>query len=387
VSSLTHLGIAPLQGYSYEEELYALRAPSQTFATAIDDIRWTLRRIPDITLVRFRHLPEQWRPKNSDDAQRLRRLLGFDALLWGTYVSLDPPRVWLNVASDYGPSSGLGIDGDDAESGGAELRDESLLFPFSVEQRIETGSFVIDQDQPSQVHAILVLAVAQSVVTRRALGSRLKRLGLGDDYLYQVHIAEILVEQMIADVFPLLTGSERPNLGAPSVAAVAAEVVGDWVGSRFHNPTLFPQRLEVIAARAQWLGDLLDSCMEMNPSSVRNFYRAVAVSVMLGEQEAALEYAREASRLDDFRAIEVNVLPLVYAEMALESAQRNSGFESRVDIARFSAHAARALNLGGSGVDRKLEELLEGAGDVLTSRLGGEPTGVAIVRRLLSESS
>jgi hypothetical protein len=97
LDSTALIGLAPFHSYSFDEELKSAKAPLQIFAASVRRLRLGLSDRMILSQVRFIPIPDIVSIESEDDARRWRKRLGLDTLLWGSYLSADPPRIWLNL--------------------------------------------------------------------------------------------------------------------------------------------------------------------------------------------------------------------------------------------------------------------------------------------------
>jgi hypothetical protein len=93
------IGLAPFHSYSFDEEQKSAKAPLQIFAAAIRRLRLGLVDRTIVSRLRFITVPEIVLIESDDAARRWRAWLGLDTLMWGSYLSSNPPRIWLNLES------------------------------------------------------------------------------------------------------------------------------------------------------------------------------------------------------------------------------------------------------------------------------------------------
>ncbi len=93
------IGIAPVESFSFEEEQRSARIPSQLFAEAAGRLHARLERLAPGIQLRVHMLPTVVRVRFPLAAQRIRRWLGYDVVLWGSFTDQEARRLLINLAT------------------------------------------------------------------------------------------------------------------------------------------------------------------------------------------------------------------------------------------------------------------------------------------------
>jgi hypothetical protein len=364
-----YIGIAAIQTETYEEDLNAARAPTQAFASAVSRLRWRFLALPALANVKFVHLPPHGQPKNGEQAERLRRVLGLDVLIWGSYVPGSAETLWLNLAQRPRETVALAI----------RQKKDSSLFPRRPEQELSTTAVVADQDDVSQAYVAIVLAV---LAVLRARGRRRFTPWRPTDLLHDSDdLANQLMESLVFDIFPLIPG---PPAGPPLPFAWRAvvEVAGNWVGSSLQPADTKGE--EFVETNLDELNRVIDKCIELQPTAA-DFYRLGALRCLQGNPEGAIKSFGMGKALEGIRAYESGIRAIVDAQLELDAVIHHFGGD-QFEIARTAALIARSVNLAGHWA---LESLTEQYVESLLNALWrsrkdpAERAGVEVIQRLL----
>jgi len=155
--SVGYIGIAPIASVSLEEDEKAAKAAMQNFAQALARLRLLLRSLPTSPYVRFIAVPPALSASVVQRADRLRRVLGLDALLYGSYQSVEPPRIWMNLARPIPPPKWI-------SGKGTAL---AVADPIEVDPSIRFSMALIDQRDPFDAYIVLSLALAETLRSRQ----------------------------------------------------------------------------------------------------------------------------------------------------------------------------------------------------------------------------
>ena len=102
VRSGGRIGLAPIYSFTFGEDQRAAKAPLQTFASGVDRLQNKLSRLASVQLMQFEVLPIAVNVTTRRRAKMLRWLFGFDAVLWGSYVSTEPPQIAIQIETAFG---------------------------------------------------------------------------------------------------------------------------------------------------------------------------------------------------------------------------------------------------------------------------------------------
>jgi hypothetical protein len=363
--SSARLGLAMPVSHNYTEAFNADKVPLQMFATAISRLRGKLSGIGALDYFEFYELPPHLQISSVRRARLATRIFGLDALLWGSYLGASGQKLWLNIERR---TRGRPRPADDDHGGDDERKldfeFQYRLFPSTLE--IDVPSVTLSQEDHQQTFLVLLLTVAQILQDRQA-----RHRAYGWDVLAQHRQSrERLVRALILEAANFL-GEPSEETALPSVAQQVAETVSAWVGHQL-TPKSVVWELRASDARtaaAERLCELLERCARTLPASAETFYRWGAVCCIGGDLAAlrheALERAlRHFARAEGLQAAALfgdYIAAQVCADVALRDAARNTGIDESLSLARFAAHAAAALHMGGmraaEGIERDMEEV------------------------------
>jgi hypothetical protein len=374
------IAFAPLKSFNYAEDLNAGKAPAQVFSVATERVRWKFEKLKRTKLVHFINLPLHWVPTNTNEASRLRRAVGADALLWGTYFSDDPNRIWLNIEHWRKPPERYETDRE------VTVPD---LFPYFMDFQ---SSIVINQTNLRDSYVAVIMAVIHVLKTRSESRRRTSWLQLPaivskavetfrylDDLSFGGLEIDKVVELVVLDAFVSMpmTSTEAGDSMYPSAEMILVNLASEWVGREIgQNDSYRP------AEAVDRLQPVLEKCILLNPSKAENYYRLGALECMRGRAEEALNAFSRAKPFD-----QTNAMFWSYAEarakMALSDWDRNY---KDMALVRYAAECARAINLGDDKSRTRLSEEFEKVVRVQVIRLSKDETPeiVKIIDRLFA---
>ena len=158
IASSGRIGLAPFYSYSFSEEEKAVKAPLQIFAGAVGQLRVWMRDLNAVRFMYFRALPPLFKVMTEQRARVIRKLLGLDAVLWGSYLSTAPPCLWLNV--EYAMRK------TQARRAKVEGREDVNLF-YATSLDVNEPLIILDQDDLTDSYIGVSLALLQALQTRR----------------------------------------------------------------------------------------------------------------------------------------------------------------------------------------------------------------------------
>lgn len=333
-ASAGFIGLAPLYSYSYDEDLLGAKAPVQIFAEAIGRMRLKLRNLRAVQHVSFRPLPPAVRASDFRAARRVRKWLGLDALLWGSYLSTDPPMIWLNVDQALTPTEKEKQEkADDAEV----WRDGN---PFSDSLDPDAAAFIVDQRDSQDAYIVLLIVLIQALKRRQSGRWRLAPKWV--DALYYSHAdVKRIINHLIRDALFDLDAPLSPS-PAPHATLTAKEmlvgIAGKWISTTVETAPF--RREDRIGDQLLW--EVAKKCVELLPDDPGVNYRLALVSSLLGRDEEAEAALATALKRDTSARWSGQIRLAVQAQMAMGMI-RLAGVDERVEIAKAAIYTARAI--------------------------------------------
>jgi hypothetical protein len=196
------IGLAPIYSFTFEEDRKAAKAPLQAFATGVDRLQNKLQYLVSIQLVRFEVLPPAVKVTTSRRAKMLRSVFGLDAVLWGSYVSIDPPLIAMQI-----------------ETARAKPKDEKDAWIRKLEifkglDPIENEGIIVDQEDTLDAYVAVAMALVHALNAREFRSGGLfskpfDRLGLYDSSNRNAIITTLVEDGLFAlPAVPLKRGAE-----------------------------------------------------------------------------------------------------------------------------------------------------------------------------------
>lgn len=337
LSSRAVIGLAPLKTFSYREDLNAAKAPAQIYATAIERLRWQLATWKVLPHLEFQILPEHLAPKNSSEASWLRRALGLDVLLWGSYLVDDPQRIWLNM------ERALRVDEKERlQKGDEENHKRRTADVFRVSLDIDAPTIVINQQNPWDVYVALLIAILQTLYARKKSWQAPINRFTPDMLTFGGIYEDRLIEHLVEDAFfayqalPSEKKTAAPEM-YPEPALLLADLAGRWVGSAL-------KKKDDLVKRAPQLLRVLQHCIELNPLGALNYYRQGALYCLLDQPQKALDAFATAEKYESADA-QADAY-YIYAEADLARDELERAISSDLTFIRYVTSIARAINLG-----------------------------------------
>ena len=392
ITSQATIAFAPLASFNYLEDLNAAKAPAQVFAVAVAFIRWKLKDQKSSRLVRFRNLPPHWAPRDNNGADRLRRLAGADALIWGTYLTQNVNKIWMYI-----------------ESKGVRWRPEAnkdqdtsrlpALFPYSVDI---PPIIVVDQLDLREIYIVCIMALVQLINARgekrsfvdKTFGSsrsgvpmsllwRLSTIVKSFDELY-MGTGEIdnLTRNLVLEAFLTMPASTEGAEDSmyPSAGRTLLAIAGSWVGNQIHKAESIEDNLP------NRLQPVIEKCIAIDETVPENLYRLGALECLGDRPQDAIDAFSKAKVFDQMK---VKPQDWAYAHAvattALNTWDRRSS--DAIKLAQFAAECARAINLGGEFSREKLKRDYESTLEVRSMKFSPErepPTAMKVIEHMFS---
>jgi hypothetical protein len=298
ITSSGRIGLAPLYSYSFIEDEKAAKAPLQMFAGAVGQFRAHTRRLDAVRHMHFDVLPPIFKVTTERRARLIRKLLGLDALLWGSYLAGVPSRLWLNIEYAH-PSSTDQREDDDAD-----------LFRNFFD--VDAPVVVIDQDDLVDAYIVIAVTLLQALQAR----SQRRKPSLfphTDKLYYSIGDRAAILRHLIRHA--LFAIDRLPESGEiyPTMKETFVRIVGRWVARQLAHA--FGD--EVVPLR--FLEQVTTKCADLLPGEADPYYLVAAVQCRLGEQEAAakaFDVANERAR--SVRSTTNPILLGVYATRAID---------------------------------------------------------------------
>lgn len=343
MASAGYIGLSPFYSYSLEEDQRAAKAPLQIFAAAIGRLRYRFPRMTAARHVHFIVLPALPRIESDDKARTIRRWLRLDALLWGSYISVAPPRVWLNIQQRR-----VEPEFSEKERWLEDRRFANASRPLSG-GAVDQPSIVLEQDDPLDAYIVIVLTLLEATRARRERRFRLhsKYLDeLGFDTAEQKRLLDELIRDALFDVVPPLVPFARHQTAKQALVAKAsvwvARTIEDWDWPSLEDKPS-AKLLEVVAAH----------CANLEPVRAEHWYRLGAARCLIEDEEGALSAFRDATKLERPAAYADPISALVSASFHFDRLNR-AGRMGECSRALTAAATARAMKVGDDYVREQL---------------------------------
>ncbi len=327
LSGTGRIGLSPLFSYSYAEDALAVKAPMQAYARAISRIHYVLRNSDVERYMLFKPLPAMLCAKSHLQARRMRKWLGFDLLLWGSYVSADPPMMWLNF--DHELRKVKQKEREEAKSRG--VHEYSFdLDPFGDLNYLGDSAVIVDQRNLPEIYAALTMSLLLSL---KARSERPQWLPLPEWLDTRRHTAQkrFLDEAILRCSTDLvdflrtqLTSSPDVTSSNPQIKQISptkhleltvtetfAHFVGDWIGTQL-GPDYWRFSWQHRDMPIKEYLDLIDACIQLAPTISQNHFRQAVLQLILAGQITGSNESRT-----DYSAVEMTRL----AEDALKRGQ------------------------------------------------------------------
>ena len=347
--STGRIGLAPLYSYTYQEDEKAVKASMQLFTLASSRLSLTLRQHPAARRVGFSVLPPQVPVRNNVQAQVMRWLFDFDALLWGSYVSSEPPRIWLNIERRLAPIS--------ADSTDSERRAEIEAFRAG-QVGDDLAMVTIDQRDPLDAYIVLLVTLIEALRSRElkrfrlypkvfdslALSARSERQAISRHLVRDVLLRLPPMERTVPALVTVAQIDARPEPPVetemtPSAKSVLVAYVSQWLDEQLGS------------AINEWKGDLeplrdvARKCQKLLPDDAGPHYRLAVLNCLLDEKEDDARSELEKGLEKDLPLTWAAEQPLLfgYAVMKMNNLLDNSSRWDKVEIAKAAIYTARAI--------------------------------------------
>ena len=267
----------------------------------------------------------------SGRAKMLRWLFGFDAVLWGSYASIAPPLISMQIETARSKPK---------DEGNAWSRTWRKLQIFEALDQIENEGVIVDQEDMLDAYVAVAMALVHALNARdfrhgEMFGEHLDRLRLYNRSNRNAIITALVEDGLFAlPIVPFRRDAEseavaegrrtlwrtRSNFSSsPTAKEVLIDVAGKWLGSQLFSWMSRDDRFPT-----EFLEDVALRCTELQPQEPENYYRLAAIRLMLGKTDEARK-AIDTARAQDSLARRIPTIPLsVKAQMAIEELDRLS---------------------------------------------------------------
>jgi len=282
LASAGYIGLAPFKTYSFAESQKASKAPNQMFATAISWLRSELGTLYMTRYSQFVTLPEYPQIGTEDQAKRIRRCLFFDALMWGSFVSVQPAKVWLNIDTRLSkPVS------DDRN--GTSYLDVDPSRPIQP----RTLAMIIDPDDPSDLYVALLCVLREAVDARKIHRFRLYPRAADRFALSRSEQNAIIVSLLKNVLFNLKDAAPSGVDMVPSAKSMLVRLASDWAASNLEEGTAYGQ-----PCRWEENRETLHKCIQLDTACPEHYYRLGAVSLLLDQESEAFTAFSKAQSME-----------------------------------------------------------------------------------------
>jgi hypothetical protein len=378
LNSEVWIGFSPLQTYTFDEDIKAAKAPLQVLFLAVGHFNSLYRWHPKLGGIRFFLLSTTPRIENQHTASVLRRLLGMDAVLWGSYQSINPAIIWLNVETL--DTIGKKERKDKAD----EAKNERRAFPDPIRSTYDgTLSLLVQQDSFFDAYSTIVLAVCRVLKSRRrsydaTLWQKIRRIG--DPLAFGAEERDLLLawaEQGMRELKAPLSSAVTGDLSALVAVRSGIREVSNLAAKELRD---FRPGGDV---GIEDLQQFYAFCVAFDPDCPEHYYRLGAAQCLLGEEEKAVKSLMRAQEKD--RASIGYGPDFIYAvgQTEIELWREESAHVS-------VANVARAIGLGSAETRTLLRDFVYKESELYKSKKlfeGSMPinTSEAVLYRLLDK--
>ena len=369
--------------HSQAGSLRARPAPFPNLLRACANAKSRTKQLPIMADVRTIILPLVVPISTHQRARIWAWLLGVDMLIW-----CDAPVNHMEAAHVFLQKSPAWSRREPEDDPFGNVYQRSLFPTDSKDLKIDPAAFSLTMSDQMGAYAGLVMAVALAICRRRRrsyihwLRSWDRTFRFADKRVFE------LVEHLAFDVLPHLTPDEPNETTVPSIRQQTAELVGSWVGRQMREDELTKDQWQRMGETryAHELMRILERCLRLAPEQADNWFRMGALACFLGDEAAALEAFHRGGEKAR-RQLEIRRTgALVIGSDVLKEALKEFGSSEKLAWARYSAHAACALAVGGDWEVDQLVEMLS-SDHVLIARHAKRTAAIGVVEALLAENS
>jgi hypothetical protein len=356
------IGIVPPLGWTYTEELEAIKASSQAMTMAIRRINHDFAKLQNQGAVDLKMLPPHWRPRTARAAAWLGRLFALNALCWGTYQA-DGSTIWLNIQW-FGPGT-VPKDRPDSEP---EDQHNPELFPAAFKIDLPPAVMLSTNDE-ADMYIILLATIAQRTQNRAA-------------------VPEYLTSLLISTFVSSSDEAVQPS-SPPMARAVLAEIIGNWIGCQLSGHVKEANNSDVKVLdewKKERIRHLARKCVKVDPKRAVHHYRNGAVACLMKDERAALLAFECARSCESFWTIFEDIPLMRELAKAIVEWEDTTEYQMRInqnlDWVRLPARVARAIYIVGDFAVSDLSEMMGNPNWQLWSRY--YPVSAKVIEKLLT---
>jgi hypothetical protein len=333
--STAGIGLAPFYSYSFEEDMKAAKAPMQIFAAAIGTLQTKLRNLDDLRKISFWSIPTVIKVDSAQRAHFIRRWMGLDTILWGSYLSIDPPLIWLNIEQEQSK-------GNSQKSSTENKLDSNKFHPFPRMARLKDYIIVVNQDDLLDIYIVLLITLIHTLNIRQDKRRRGIFFSL-DKFGYSMGTENQIMLHLIRDaLFSIERKIENPASKDfyPPARKVLVDIAGQWIGHQMEFGGGFGDHF---SSRA--LKEVAVKCIELEPDNANHYYRLAAIECVIGDEEAANKAIGLAQEYDQAKSW-VDPIELV-SEIDVEFGLLDGILgDTSYKLAKIAALSAQAITTG-----------------------------------------
>lgn len=286
-------------------------------------------------------LPELVIPQNANDAAILRKILGLDVLVWGSYLAGDSSKIWLNVEQKRRLPK-------------EQKDDRKFDAIFGVAPKLDRATFSIEQADIWDSYISFMLVVMQAVNARSFRTKNEKKINWRSfDSLYYANTEiDVVVEYLIWEVLRFIPFEKMGDRNLLSTRQILVEIAGNWVGQKLMHLS----RGESVDSLALELLPVAQLCTKLAPDIAENHYRLGTIYALLGQVDQSVESFGNALQYET---------PNVFAKRTEHIAE----FQVEIDIkgdstdklspGRLAAYIARFINIDGEKGKAYIQKTME----------------------------
>lgn len=343
------IGLAHLYSYTYAEDLQATKVPMQIFADAVGQMRLKLGSLQVMQLMRFHTLPPIWKVTTEDRARHLRKWFGFDALLWGSYLSVDPPKIWLNIEQALSEQK---EEKPTERTNSYESRWNLYNDPLYYDDIYET-MMVVDQNDPFDAFIALTIGL---ILSLRAREKRKFALFLkGFDQLSRLYGEdEALLIHLIRDTLFRIDELPPSALPYPVAKQVLIRLASNWVMKQVEYGSY-----AAVTPNDDYkvFKNVLEKCIKLEPDIPKHRFRLAVMQCLLENEEGARRTLKEALEEDEKdRGLHWINEDYIFIDASVDFSLLDIESNSNVRLARAAVHTFRGVKVGGEVSKVKLRD-------------------------------
>lgn len=254
-----YFGISHIQSTNYSEDIGATKAPSQIFSTGIEYVQWKLVQQKCPHKIQFISLPKILQVTGITSAKFVKKLMGLDCLIWGSYLVNNEDYLWLNFTYDF----------IEDLWGQIELND-NRLFPNKFIPNVTY--IVINQHSLADTYTALLLSIVEILIVKNYLNTK-SLLGNED-----------LINALILEAIKSYTEPSVRETLHPKTSIQLSEIVGNWIAYAIKNRggKSYPTPISDLFT------SVMKICLELDPYNNSNIYRLAALECMKHKYHQAL---------------------------------------------------------------------------------------------------